>query len=127
MAMENLRAATERLRQLLDECTFPRGARGYEWTALVCGYTMCIHADVWRDRISKDHVTTDIIPPLYRAEEDVHSVCQRPDLTQEEKNAIGDIMANIRLRAGNLAQRYLNDLDSRFPGDAIEPRFVLSE
>jgi hypothetical protein len=127
MAMESLRIAIERLRQLLDEQTFPRAARRYEWTRSVCGYTRCVHTEVWRDHIAKDQVKTDIIPLLHRAEEDVRSVYQRSDLGQEEKNAIGDIVANIRLRAGNLDQRYLNDLDSCFPVDAIEPRLVLSE
>jgi len=34
---------------------------------------------------------------------------------------------NIRIREGNLTQRYLNNLDSRFPVDAIEPRFVVPD
>ena len=127
MAMANLNVAIDRLRELLDENKFPPNAREYEWTCLVCPYTRCIHVNVWRDHTPKDRVQSEIIPLLRLAKEQVSSQLTKPGLTEEEKSQVEGISVNIRLREGNLTQRYLNDLDSCFPIDAIEPRFAVPD
>lgn len=127
MAMSSLDVGIDRLQELLDEDAFPPDARDYEWARLVCPYTRCIHVNVWRCRTPKDRVETDIIPLLTLAKEQVSSLPIRRELGEEEKAQIGSISVNIRVREGNLAHRYLNDLDSCFPVDSIEPRLAVSE
>jgi len=124
MAMANLNVAIDRLLELLDENKFPPNARNYEWACLVCPYTRCIHINVWRDHTPKNRVSSEIIPLLRLAKEQVSSVLEKPDLSKEEKSQIEGILVNIRVREGNLTQRYLNNLSSCFPVDAIEPRFA---
>ena len=68
---------------------------------------------------------TEIIPLLCFAKEQVSSLLKNPDLSKDEKSQINSISVNIRVREGNLTQRYLNDLDSCFPVDSTEPRFAV--
>jgi len=126
MAMANLNVAIDRLRELLDENRFPPNARDYEWACLACAYTRCTHVNVWRDHTPKDRVESEIIPLLCLAKEQVSSLIKSPDLSNEEKSQVDSISVNIRVREGNLTQRYLNNLDSCFPVDSIEPRFAVS-
>ena len=127
MAMANLNVAIDRLRELLDGNRFPPNKRNYEWACLVCPYTRCIHINVWRDHTPKDRVESEIIPLLGLAKEQVSSLNENVDLSNEEKSQVDSISVNIRVREGNLRHRYLNDLDSCFPVDSIEPRFAVPD
>jgi len=127
MAMANLNVAVDRVRELLDESKFPQETRDYEWIRLVCAYTRCIHVNVWRDHAPKDRVKSEIIPLFSRAKEEVGFLLKRRTLSEERRREIRNISVNMRVREGNLTQRYLNSLDSCFPVDSIEPRLAGSQ
>ncbi len=125
MAMANLNVALDRTCKLLDTKKFPLRKRDSEWSRLICSYSRCIHVNVWRDRVSKEYVNSKIIPLLRLAKEQVSVLLESDSVSGEDKNQIKWYSENVRLREGNLFNCYLNDLDSRFPVDTIEPRFAV--
>ncbi len=124
MAMANLNVAVDRLGKLLDEKESSTEARGLPWAGLCCTYSRCVHKNVWRDSVAKERVRSELIPLLARTQEAVSKLLDSSSISAEDKEEIGRYSENIRLRRGNLTQRYLNDAASCFPADVIEPRLA---